>query len=106
MAEPAHDAHEHDGGYDGPATIVVDGTEVTVEVRLGCHHEPFDGKLHWTGRVRAEPRLTALVGTGADVEVHTDGHAAPGRLGDPDLWDRYRLTGVGRPPFALDIAGG
>jgi hypothetical protein len=99
MPEPAHD-----GEYDGPATIVVDGTEIAVEVRLGCHHEPFDGRLHWAGLVKAEPRLSALVGTGADVEVRTDGHAATGRLGDPDLWDRYRLTGVGRPPFALDLA--
>ena len=106
MAEQAHDAHEHDGEYDGPATIVVDGEEIAVEVVLGCHHEPFDGKLHWAGRVKAEPRLAALVGTGATVEVRTDGHAAPGRLGDPDLWDRYRLTGVGRPPFALDVADG
>ncbi|TCK26471.1 DUF4873 domain-containing protein [Pseudonocardia endophytica] len=96
--------HDHDGEYEGPATIVVDGTEVVVEVRLGCHHEPFDGKLHWAGRVKAEPRLAELVGTGADVEVRTEGHSATGRLGDADLWDRYRLTGTGRPPFALDVA--
>lgn len=98
--------HEHDGGYDGPATIVVDGTEIAVEVRLGCQHEPFDGRLHWAGRVKAEPRLAALAGTGADVEVRTDGYAATGRLADPDMWDRYRLTGTGRPPFAIDLAAG
>lgn len=96
--------HEHGGGYDGPATIVVDGTEIAVEVRLGCHHEPFDGRLHWAGRVKAEPRLAALAGTGADVEVRTEAHTAPARIGDRDLWDRYRLTGVGRPPFPLDVA--
>lgn len=103
---PEHDDHAHadDGEYDGPATLVLDGAQIAVEVRLACHHEPFDGRLHWAGRVAADPRLTEVAGTAADVEVRVGGRSAPGRLGDPDLWNRYRLTGVGRPPFALDLA--
>lgn len=94
--------HEHDEGYTGTATVVVDDEEVAVEVRLRYRHEPFDGRLRWSGRVCAHQRLTELAGGGADVRVRTGGHSATGRLDDPDLWDRYRLSGVGPPPFAVN----
>ena len=57
----------------------------------------------WSGRVAAHPRLTALLGSrGGTAEVRTPGHAAVGTLSEPDVWDRFRITGTGRPPFALD----
>ena len=110
MAEPAAPAtgatepqQDDDEGYTGPATVVVDGEEIRVEVRLECRHEPFDGRVHWSGRIRAHPRLSELIGDGgAEVEIRTDGHAATGRLAEVDMWQRYRATGVGHPPFAMD----
>lgn len=100
-----HDEHgdEHDEGYRGPATLVVDGEEIRVEVLLDARHEPYDGRLHWSGRVRAHQRLTELLGTrGADAEIRTPGHTAVGTLSEPDVWDRFRIAGTGRPPFGLD----
>lgn len=95
--------HEHDEGYTGPAVLVVDGEEIAVEVLLDARHEPVDGRLHWSGRVRAHPRLTALLGTrGGEAEIRTPGHASVGTLSEPDLWDRFRIAGVGAPPFPLD----
>lgn len=97
-----HD-HDHDEGYRGPATLVLGEETVEVEVLLDARHEPFDGRLHWVGRVAAHPRLTALLGSrGGTAEVRTPGHTAVGTLSEPDVWDRFRITGTGRPPFALD----
>ena len=96
-------ADEHDEGYRGPATLVVAGEELAVEVLLDARTEPFDGRLRWSGRVRTNHRLTELLGTrGGTAEVRTPGHAATGTLSDPDPWDRFRLAGVGAPPFPLD----
>ncbi|MEV1296046.1 DUF4873 domain-containing protein [Pseudonocardia sp. NPDC049635] len=103
MSEPGHADTDPDGGYRGPATLVVDGEEISVQVLLDARHEPFDGRLHWSGRVLAHQRLTALLGTrGADTEIRTPGHTAVGTLSDPDMWGRFRIAGTGRPPFRLD----
>ena len=93
----------NDEGYRGPATLVVGGETLDVEVLLDARHEPFDGRLHWSGRVRAHPRLTELLGSrGGEVELRTPGHAAIGTLSESDPWDRFRITGTGAPPFPLD----
>ena len=100
---PDHE-HEHDDeGYGGPATLTVAGTPVEVRVRVEVRTEPHDGRLHWFGRVDRNEELSALLGGRAtDVLVVTPRGRAEGRIGDVDLWDRYRLTGVGTPPFPLD----
>ncbi|MGH3588996.1 MAG: DUF4873 domain-containing protein [Pseudonocardia sp.] len=33
--------------------------------------------------------------------LSTDGGRAEARIGEADPWGRYRVTGVGPPPFAL-----
>ncbi|MBC3190226.1 DUF4873 domain-containing protein [Pseudonocardia sp. C8] len=92
-----------DEGYRGPATLVVAGETIDVEVLLDARHEPFDGRLHWSGRVRACRRLGELLGTrGGPAEIRTPGHAAVGTLSEPDPWNRFRITGTGPPPFGLD----
>ncbi|MDN5919409.1 MAG: DUF4873 domain-containing protein, partial [Pseudonocardia sp.] len=97
------DEDHDDEGYTGPATVVLDGEQIPVQVRLECRLEPFDGKVHWSGRVLVNARLTELIGNGsAEVELRTGGHSAPGKLAEPDMWQRYRATGVGHPPFAMD----
>jgi hypothetical protein len=99
--------HEHDEGYSGPATLTVDGRAVPVRAILDARHEPQDGRMHWFGRVvldrAAEPGLlTALTSTSSSIELSTDGGRAAARIGDVDPWGRYRVTGVGRPPYSLE----
>lgn len=93
----------NDDGYTGAATLTVDGRDVPVQVVLDAKHEPVDGRLHWFGRLRLDhpdPDLEqALSGT---LELRTPGGRADAQVGDVDMWGRYRVTGVGRPPFALD----
>jgi hypothetical protein len=98
---------EHEDGYQGPATLTVDGRDVPVTVVLDARHEPQDGRLHWFGRLTleraAEPALlTALTSNGSHLELSTDGGRSEARIGDLDPWGRYRVTGVGRPPFTRD----
>lgn len=94
---------DHDEDYAGPATITIDRKDVPVEVRLIAVHQPVDGKLHWSGRIEADKALHALLnGTNADVRVATPGGEADGKVGDPDPWGRYRVSGTGQPPFELE----
>jgi Domain of unknown function (DUF4873) len=93
---PEHD----DEGYTGPAVLTVDGRELPVQVQLDARHEPHDGRLHWFGRVRVEDgQLDIPSGT---VELRTESGRAEARIGDVDPWGRYRVTGVGTPPFRID----
>lgn len=98
---------DHDEGYTGPATLTVNGDDVPVRVVLDARHEPHDGRVHWFGRLTLDtapepPLLTALTSAASVLELRTDGGGSPARLGDLDPWGRYRVTGVGRPPFTLD----
>ncbi len=97
--EPEHD----DPGYTGPATVVVNDTEVEVEVDLRGFFQPIDGRFHWYGRVAVNTRLNDLVsGNRADVVLRTPTGERPAELSDPDLWGRYRVSGESTPPFTLD----
>jgi Domain of unknown function (DUF4873) len=100
----AHD--EHEDGYSGPATLIVDGREVRVQALLDARHEPHDGRLHWFGRVVVDrttgPDLDAVLTAASRVELSTDGGRAEARIGDVDPWGRYRVTGTGPPPFRMD----
>lgn len=98
---------EHDEGYTGPATLTVDGRDVAVRVVLDARHEPQDGRLHWFGRLTLDGNPTsslvsALMAPSSRIELSTDGRRADARIGDVDPWGRYRITGVGRPPFTTD----
>jgi hypothetical protein len=91
-------------GYLGAAAVLIDGAEVAVEVDLRGHFQPIDGFFHWYGRVKANPELDRLVtGNRAEVVLRTPRGESPAELADPDLWDRYRISGVSTPPFALDL---
>ncbi len=99
---------DDDDGYRGPATLTVDGRDLPVRVLLDSRHEPQDGKVHWFGRLTLEgdstepALLRALTSTTSRIELSTGAHRADARIGDLDPWGRYRVTGVGTPPFALD----
>lgn len=90
-----HEPQEH---YTGPATIAAGATSIEVEADLRGRFEPIDGRFHWYGRLAASPALDEL-GSGARVSVATEHGTAQGRLSDVDPWGRFRLTGLGRPPF-------
>jgi len=94
---------EHDVGYDGAAELVVgDGSVVPVTVSLRGLFQPIDGRFHWYGRVQRSAVLDSAVPAGATVRLRTPYGEAEGRLSDCDPWGRYRLSGVGGPPFPVD----
>ncbi len=89
-------------GYAGPATLIVDERELAVEVALRGHFQPIDGRYHWYGRLAEHPELAELVGGRKRTAVlRTPQGQATGEVSDPDLWRRYRITGVSTPPFAV-----
>ncbi|GAA2800273.1 DUF4873 domain-containing protein [Crossiella cryophila] len=96
--------HEHDEeGYQGSATLLVAGRELPVEVRLRGHFEPIDGRYHWYGRIAAHTELTDLVQRSRpEATLRTPVGEAAGEVSDQDPWGRYRITGLGRPPFEVD----
>jgi hypothetical protein len=105
-SSPADAEHDH-VGYLGPATVLIDGADVAVEVDLRGHFQPIDGFFHWYGRVKANPELDRLVtGNRAEVVLRTPQGESPAELADPDLWDRYRISGESTPPFTLDLEVG
>ena len=89
---------DHDG-YEGVATLTVDGRDVPVHVLLDARHEPLDGRLHWFGRMTLPEPVPGLAS--AKLELRTEGGRAEAKAGEQDMWGRYRVTGVGPPPFAL-----
>jgi uncharacterized protein DUF4873 len=93
--------HEPDEGYAGPAVLTVHGQDLPVHAHLDARHEPHDGRLHWFGRVRIEGTAPEDLTSGT-VELRTEGGRAQARIGDVDPWGRYRVTGVGAPPFRVD----
>ncbi|GAA2117227.1 hypothetical protein GCM10009759_63450 [Kitasatospora saccharophila] len=104
--EDAHDGDAHDeDGYMGAAVLEIDGRSLPVRGRLAGYFQPLDGRYHWYGRLQADAELAELVGSGrADAVLRTPHGQATGTLGDPDLWQRYRIEGVGRPPFPVPVS--
>lgn len=93
---------EHPEDYAGPATVLLEQRELAVRVRLIAVHEPVDGRIHWSGRIDAAPALDELLGgASTEVELVTPSGRARAKVGEPDPWGRYRVSGVGRPPFEL-----
>jgi Domain of unknown function (DUF4873) len=88
--------------HTGPATVLLNAREIPVRVRLMAVHQPVDGRIHWSGRIEADPALhETLCGAGTDVRLTTPGGQADAHVGEPDPWGRYRVSGIGRPPFPL-----
>jgi len=97
--EPETDA---EAAYDGPARLVVGEREVAVRVRLSGHFEPISGRYHWAGRLHPSAELSATVRANAAVRlVAEDGRAADATVREEDPWGGFRVSGTGRPPFAV-----
>jgi hypothetical protein len=102
-----NDQHPEEG-YDGPAELLgagpsSPGRPLPVQVRLRGVFQPIDGRYHWHGRLAADERVDELGRSGERVVLATPEGRAEGRLSDVDPWGRYRIAGVGRPPFLVDV---
>ncbi len=95
---------EHgDEGYTGDAVLVDGERQVKVRAILRGHFQPIDGLYHWYGRLDADQAVTDLVEGGRkELVLRTPEGEATATLSDPDPWQRYRVTGVSRPPFAVE----
>jgi Domain of unknown function (DUF4873) len=100
---PASHPDEVDEEYDGPALLVVDGREVAVHARLSGGFEPISGRYQWRGRLRLDDADGDLLRPNAGtVQLRTDGgHVAPAAVREQDPWGGFRVSGEGRPPFAV-----
>ena len=91
---------EPDGpeGYDGEVTLRVDGEpDRTARAALVSRFDPLAGRVVWTGRVAAEVR------PGTRMEVRTPHGTGTARATERDVWGNTRVTGVGRPPFPVEL---
>ncbi len=95
------DTHEPTG-YDGPAEVLAGDSSLEVTVTLRGAFQPIDGHYHWYGRLDPDPTLAELGRAGATVDLRTPHGRAEGRLSDEDPWGRYRIDGMGRPPFPIE----
>ena len=95
---------EHgDEGYTGDAVLVDGERQVEVRATLRGHFQPIDGRYHWYGRLDADQAVTDLVEGGRkELLLRTPEGEATATLSDPDPWQRYRVTGTSRPPFAIE----
>ncbi|MFC7343160.1 DUF4873 domain-containing protein [Saccharopolyspora griseoalba] len=94
---------EHEDDYRGPATIRAEDRELAAEVVLRGFFQPIDGKFHWYGRAAADAAIDELAGgRKTAVVLRTPDGEAPATLSEPDPWGRYRITGTGKPPFAVE----
>ncbi len=92
-------AEADDDGYDGPATVHIDGRDHRARVRLTGRIDPVDGRYHWQGTMsdtQYDGRLPQ------DVTVTMDGTSAHARLTERTPQSTYSVVGVGAPPFPLD----
>ncbi|MFL6106786.1 MAG: DUF4873 domain-containing protein [Marmoricola sp.] len=95
-----NEVHEPGEEYVGPAQLIAeDQTTLAVQVQLRGHVEPIDGRFHWYGRIAADDTVTARHRSGSGVALRTPHGTAAGRISDVDPWGRFRITGLGAPPF-------
>jgi hypothetical protein len=93
--------------YDGPARLVVQGRELAVHVRLSGHFEPISGRYHWAGRLHPSDEVSAAVRPNTTVRLVTEGgYAADATIREQDPWGGFRVSGSGRPPFAVPTEAG
>jgi hypothetical protein len=100
---PGEVEHDQGDGYSGAARLTVGTARFDVQVELRGYFEPIDGRYHWYGRIARNDELAGLLsGARASAVLETGHGASPCDLADPDLWDRYRITGYSTPPFPVD----
>ena len=93
--------HEAPEGYEGEVTVAVDGAPpLPARAALAARFDPLVGHVVWSGRVAVAiaPRTT--------FEITTPHGTARAEATETDVWGNTRLSGVGRPPFAVELLDG
>lgn len=95
--------HDHDeDDYRGPVTVQTEEHQIAAEVVLRGNFQPIDGRFHWYGRTLANTDIDDVTnGKKTRAVISTPHGQAVATLSEPDPWGRYRITGVGRPPFPV-----
>jgi hypothetical protein len=89
---------EEPEGYTGEATVTVAGrAPEAARAALVARFDPLAGSVVWTGRV------SAGVPPGAEFDVTTPHGTGRARATERDVWGNTRLTGLGRPPFPVEL---
>ena len=90
--------HDHPEGYDGEATVEVDGQEPrTAHTAVAARFDPLAGHVVWTGRVAlALPPRTR-------IDIRTPHGRGEAEAVEQDPWGNTRVRGVGRPPFPVEL---
>lgn len=96
--------HDEPDGYEGEVIVRADGgPEQTANAALIARFDPLAGSVVWLGRVSAAfPPCTVL-------EITTPHGTGRAEVRERDVWGNSRLTGLGRPPFPVELleeAGG
>jgi hypothetical protein len=88
--------------YDGPARLVVGEREIVVHARLSGHFEPLSGRYHWAGRLHPSAELHEVARPNRQARLVTEGgRTADATIREEDPWGGFRISGSGRPPFAV-----
>jgi hypothetical protein len=93
--------HETGEGYEGEVTVAAGGVPPrTASAALAARFDPLAGHVVWSGRVAAAlaPRAT--------FEITTPHGTARAEATEADVWGNTRLTGLGRPPFPVELLDG
>jgi len=88
-------------GYEGEVSVAADGLPLrTASAALAARFDPLAGSVVWSGRVDIQllPRTAFEITT-----PHGTGRA---EATETDAWGNTRLTGVGRPPFPVELLDG
>jgi len=95
---------EEEGGYAGPAVLLLGEQTLDVTVHLDGHLEPLDGRFHWYGRIDRSPEVAAAKDAGATSAelVIAGGAPAALRLAERDPWGHVQVSGIGAPPYPLE----
>lgn len=92
---PPHTHEDETEGYSGPATMLVDEVEHSVELTVTGHFEPISGKYTWYGRVRGLTEVTNDI----EVLLRTPEAEARASVTEKDLWGNHLIRGIDAPPF-------
>jgi hypothetical protein len=96
--------NEDEDGYTGPAVLTVDGESIDIVVQLYGRFQPLDGRYHWYGRLAGDAAVSHRIGSQARTIALSIGESTvSAQVGDPDLWGRYRIEGMGLPPFRIAL---
>jgi hypothetical protein len=88
-------------GDEGDVTVTVDGAPPrTARAAPAAHFDPLAGHVVWTGRVAVALAPRTSFG------VRTPHGTARAEATEADAWGNTRLTGVGRPPFPVELLDG